>query len=118
MIYNAPQDLYNRLLCLTSSPPGHFPPTILPLQRKARGAISEAQWICGTLSTIPSLPLPSMIILLQRKARGAISEVHTIYGTAVRLVHAYTTNQQIYTHHFPERTIYSLPLRFHTGRNR
>ena len=31
-----------------SSTPGHVPPTILPLHRKARGAISELHWIYGT----------------------------------------------------------------------
>ena len=79
MLHNTPQGLPNRLPCLTSTPPGHVPPSIFPLQRKAPGVISEAHW---TVTTIISLSLPPIIIPLQRNARPAISEVHWIYGVA------------------------------------
>ena len=46
---HTPQYLPNRLPCLTSSPPGDVPPIILPLQRKARSAISEVHWIYGSV---------------------------------------------------------------------
>ena len=45
---HTPQGLPNRLPCLTSSPPGHVTPIIVPLHRKAKGAISEAHWIYET----------------------------------------------------------------------
>ena len=52
MPHNTPHGLPNRLPHLTSSPPGHVPPIVLPLNRKGRGAISEAYWIYGTVITI------------------------------------------------------------------
>ena len=72
MLHNTPQGLPKRLPCLTSSSPGHVPPIIVPRQRKARSATSEAHWIYGTVTAIISLPLPPIIILLQRNLPSAI----------------------------------------------
>lgn len=88
MLYNTLQDLPNRFPCLTSPTRDHVPPIIFPLQRKARGAISEARRIYGTMT----LSLRSYLYLrqirwsLQWKPRRAMSEVHWIYGGCLILV--------------------------------
>lgn len=61
MLYNTLQDLPNRFPCLTSPTRDHVPPIIFPLQRKARGAISEARRIYGTMT----LSLRSYLYLRQ-----------------------------------------------------
>ena len=97
MLHNTPRGVPNRLPFLTSSPV-HVPQTILPLRRKARGAISEAHWIYGIVTMVVSLPFAPIIIPLQRIARGALSDAHWIYGTAI------SPYQYLSLATFPERT--------------
>ena len=83
MIHNSCQGLLKRCPCLMSSPPDRVPPIILPLQRKALAAISEAHWMYGTMPAIITLPLQRIIISLHQKSLNDISAVNLIYGTAV-----------------------------------
>ena len=73
MLHSTPQGLLNRLPCLISSP-GHVPPIILPLQRNARGAISEAHWIDGMFDTACLTEQPSNKLRLHTLCHGVTVE--------------------------------------------